>query len=65
MFKSEGYSATVKIRQLEDIKNTHEDLRALDRIEEQDNHTEKYIVINLSHESAYLNVMRQVSFQEF
>ena len=61
IFKSDGYTATVKIRQLEDITNTHEDLRALDRLEEQENHTDKYIVINLSHESAYLNVMRQVS----
>ena len=61
IFKSDGYTASVKIRQLQDILNTHEDLRALDRIEEQDNVTEKYIVINLSNESVYLNVMRQVS----
>lgn len=51
----------VKIRHLEDVNNAHEDLRALDRTEEQDNMTEKYIVINLSDESAYLKVMKQVS----
>ena len=61
MLKAKRYHSTVKIRHISDIENAHEDLRALDRTGEPENATEKYIVINLSNESAYYSIMRQVN----
>ena len=61
MLKAKRYHSTVKIRHIPDIENAHEDLRALDRTGEPENATEKYIVINLSNESAYYSIMRQVN----
>ena len=61
MLETKRYHSTVKMRYLPDVENAHEDLRALDRIEEPDNATVKYIVINLSNESSYYSIMKQVS----
>lgn len=48
------------MRRLVDIESSHEDLRALDKVDEVDNSTQKYIVLDLSKENYYDNVLQQV-----
>ena len=48
------------MRQIEDVNDAHEDLRALDKLEEANNSTKKYILIDLSTEPGYHKLMKQV-----
>ncbi|XP_053398486.1 glutamate receptor 2-like [Mercenaria mercenaria] len=60
IFADSRYSVQVRMRRLVDVRSAHEDLRALDKMEEPDNGTEKYIVLDLSRESHYHAVLQQV-----
>lgn len=45
---------------LSEIHNAHEDLRSLDKQEQHNNGTDKYILLDLSKEMHYQSIMRQV-----
>ncbi|KAL3878269.1 hypothetical protein ACJMK2_030634 [Sinanodonta woodiana] len=56
------YTVRVRLRQIQNVNQAHEDLRALDKQSpdpESDSLAEKYIVLNLSTESAYEEILKQ------
>ena len=57
---SEKYYVTVRMRRIQDVSDAHEDLRALDKLDEPYNSTEKFILLDLSTEPAYHKIMKQV-----
>ena len=48
------------MRRIQDVSDAHEDLRALDKLDEPYNSTEKFILLDLSTEPAYHKIMKQV-----
>ncbi|KAK3606318.1 hypothetical protein CHS0354_041952 [Potamilus streckersoni] len=57
------YTVRVRLRQIQNVNQAHEDLRALDKQSpdpESDSIAEKYIVLNLSTESAYEEILKQL-----
>ncbi|XP_052281246.1 glutamate receptor-like [Dreissena polymorpha] len=59
-FEKKRYLVTVRMRRLQDIDNAHEDLRALDKQADDDNIPNKYILLDLSKESHYYKIMKQI-----
>ncbi|WAR00270.1 GRIA2-like protein [Mya arenaria] len=59
-FESKRYKATVRMRRLVDVYNAHEELRALDKLGEAENHTDRLILLDLSREEHYHSVLKQI-----
>ena len=60
-FEEKQYRCTVRMRRLVDVANSHEELRALDKQEEQENR-ERLILLDLSKESHYHEILKQVNY---